>query len=232
MTRWARLAPLALLLAACATAPTPGEEDAAVRARVRRQAAQAAAAEPALTERLVALAAKAGGEMVKLEHRLKTEGSAVRKMKLHLHEHPGSHPADLTLQDMLRYTMSVPDTPPGNYVRTVHEVLAVLEAEGHAVVTVKNYWPTGDNYSGINSVLTTQDGLPWELQFHTPASLKVQADTRDEYEELRQEATPVARKRALFDAMTADWDTVPVPEGVLEQANLHAQEKLKHRPRP
>lgn len=228
-----RAAILALVVAAgCATAPSPAAQDAAIRGRVRAQMAQAEAAEPAVTELLKALAAKAGGEMVKLEHRLKAEGSAVRKMKLQLHEQPGLQPADVTLQDMLRYTMVLPDTPPGNYTRAVHEVLAVLEAEGHEVVMVKNYWPTGDNYSGVNSVLSTRDGLPWELQFHTPASLEVQAETRDAYEELRLEATPLARKQALFDSMTTAWDAVPVPEGVLEQGNLHSREQIKHRPRP
>ena len=225
------LAGLALLLG-CATAPTAADQDAAIHARVRVQMRQAAAAEPAVTAALVRLAQGAGGELVKLEHRLKTEASAVRKVRLQLHETPSAHPEDVTLQDMLRYTMALPDTPPGNYVRAVHEVLAVLEAEGHEVVTIKNYWPTGDNYSGVNSVLKTQDGLPWELQFHTPESLKVQADTRDEYEELRQEGTPEARKRALFDAMTAAWDEVPLPVGVLEQGNLHEREQLRHRPRP
>jgi len=45
-----------------------------------------------------------------------------------------------------------------------------LEAAGHKVIKVKNYWPRGDNYSGVNSVLETSDGLEWELQFHTAES--------------------------------------------------------------
>lgn len=223
---------LLLLAGACAHAgPGPAGPD-PVEARVVALMDRAREAEPAVTARLASLAEARGGHLYKLEHRLKTKKSAVRKMRLKLAEDPSRTPEDITLQDMLRYTMVVGDQPPGNYVRAVHEALASLEAEGHTVVVVKNYWPTGDNYSGVNSILRTPGGLPWELQFHTPRSLEVQAETRTQYEELRKEVTALPRKRALFDAMTAAWDTVPIPKDVLEQGNLHAKESIRDRERP
>ena len=45
------------------------------------------------------------------------------------------------------------------------------------------------------------DGLPWELQFHTSASLVAQKEGRPFYEEMRKVETPPARKRALFDKL-------------------------------
>jgi len=215
---------------ACAT-PGPASSDPVV-ARVRVMMAEAESAEPAVTARLKALAEAYGGRLVKLEHRLKTEGSATRKLRLKLAKRPGATPEQITLEDMLRYTMVVGDDPPGNYVAAVHDSLAQLEAEGHRVKELKNYWPQGDNYSGVNTILRTKAGMPWELQFHTPRSLEVQAATRAQYEELRQAKTPAARKRALFDAMTAAWDEVPLPAAVLEQSNLHEKEHIKHRRRP
>lgn len=233
----------ALLVAAsllgCATStaptpplPTPAQEEAAVRTRVAELMARAAADEPAVTERLKGLAAEAGGEMVKLQYRLKTERSATRKLKLKLHARPGALASEITLQDMLRYTMRVDDDPAGRYVETVARTLAQLESEGHEVLKIKNYWPAGDNYSGVNSVLQAPSGLPWELQFHTTDSLKVQSETRPHYEELRREDTDLARKRVLFDEMTARWGKVRIPTDVLEAQNLHAREIIKRRPRP
>lgn len=220
------LAGLVVGMLACATTPDP------VVQHVHRMMASAKAAEPAVTARLKTVAEKFGGHLYKLEHRLKTERSATRKVRLKMRKRPGSAPTDIVLDDMLRYTMVLEDAPRGNYVAAVHDCLATLEADGHEVVEVKNYWPAGDNYSGVNTVLRTPDGLPWELQFHTPASIAVQSATRKQYEELRLSKTPLARKRALFDAMTQSWDAVPIPEAVLEQDNLHTEEIIKDRPRP
>lgn len=212
---------------ACASQPA----DPVVR-HVRAMMASAKAAEPAVTSRLQEVAARFGGHLHKLEYRLKTERSAVRKVRVKMRERDESDPERVVLDDMLRFTMVLEDAPPGNYVAAVHDCLARLEADGHAVEQVKNYWPAGDNYSGVNTILHTPAGLPWELQFHTSASIAAQTATRAQYEELRLTKTPAERKQALFDAMTKTWDAVPIPKGVLEQDNLHANEIIRDRPRP
>lgn len=221
-------APSATVPAASASVP---EVDAA-EARAQELVARATALEPSVTPAVKQLAAEVDGEMFKLEYRLKTAESTLRKLRLELKEQPELDLSTFTLGDSLRYTMVVEDAPPGHYVAAVHDTLAKLEARGHAVVKVKNYWPRDDNYSGINTVLRAPEGLPWELQFHTPASLQVQADTREQYEELRLQATPLERKRALFDAMTDAWNEVPLPRGILEPSALHAHEQIKRRDRP
>lgn len=225
------LAAFAVGMLACASTPKPAPAD-PVLTHVRAMMARAKAAEPAVTARLGKVAERFGGHLHKLEHRLKTEKSALRKVRLELASEPGLAPSDVMLGDMLRYTMVLEDQPLGNYVAAVHDCLSTLEADGHSVKKVKNYWPSGDNYSGVNATLQTPDGLPWELQFHTAASIEVQTTTREQYEELRLAKTPKARKRELFDQMSAAWDTVPIPAAVLEQNNLHAVESIKHRPRP
>ncbi len=211
--------------------PTASKPD-AVQAAVQTLLDRAQAEEPALTPMLKDLATRGGGELYKLQYRLKGRDSAIRKMRKHLAKHPGAKALDVELQDMLRYTMKVEDTPSGNYVRTAHATLQFLEAQGHTVDKVKNSWPRGDSYSGVNTVLRTPSGLPWELQFHTSASLKAQADTRRLYEELRSTKTSAARKRELFDLMAAVWQAVPLPEGILEPHNLHAKEEPRLYPRP
>lgn len=229
---------LALLLAGCgAGAETrsrlgPGPAEPALEARARSLLEQARLVEPRVTPLLRRLAANAGAELVGLDHRLKTLESTLRKMRLILAEDPTLDVEDVEIHDALRYTMRVDDEPSGHYVRTVVAVLDALEDVGHRVLLVKNYWPAGDSYSGVNTELSSPEGFPWELQFHTSDSYRVQRETRPLYEELRRRATPPGRKAELFDRMRSAWDLVPIPADVLEPRNLHENEEIRERPRP
>ena len=51
-----------------------------------------------------------------------------------------------------------------------------LEAQGCKRVRVKNFWGPGDGYQGINSVVVTAAGFPFELQFHTPESIAMKEE--------------------------------------------------------
>jgi hypothetical protein len=188
---------------------------------------RARATEPTVTRLLTAFADQLGGTLVNLEHRVKTVASTARKLRLA--EGP---PDRLVIDDVLRYTMVVADDPPGHHVVAISLALYGLEKAGQAILEVKNYWPAEDNYSGVHAVLRATDGTRWELQFHTPQSLAMQRATRAAYEELRDPATPLIRKRALFDVMTAAWREVPIPTGILEPGALHPNAALEHRPRP
>lgn len=156
----------------------------------------------------------------------------LRKVKAIRYGKPSLPVEDVVITDALRYTLRVEDSPPGLHNRTAAKVLALFEAEGHSVELVKNYWPNGDNYSGVNCVLRTPAGLRWELQFHTAGSLKTNLANRDAYEELRRVNTALERKRDLFDTMSARWARVPIPAGILTPRSLHAREKIIQRPRP
>lgn len=193
---------------------------------------RAAAVEPSVTPELVKLAGELGGEMIKLEYRLKTRESTLRKLRNIHAEEPKTPIAQLELDDSLRYTMAFADEPPGHHVASIRRVLTALEAQGHEVTLLKNYWPKGDNYSGVNSILRHSSGLLWELQFHTPQSIETQQATRDQYEELREAKTPMERKRELFDEMARAWDQVPIPEGILVPQALHPRDEIRDRPRP
>lgn len=208
--------------------PTPTTDPVVDKAKAL--VAHATRIEPQVTPLLISLAKAHGGEMVKLEFRLKTLDSTARKIRKLMSR--GRAAADVRIDDALRYTMRVDDDPPGAYVAAAKATLADLEAKGHEVQYVKNYWPEDDNYSGINSVLKDTTGLFWELQFHTTASLAAQHDTRPLYEEMRLVKTPLERKRALFDAATKRWNEVAVPEGVLEKGAIHPNDQVRERPRP
>lgn len=230
-----------LLAAALASACGPGhgrgttaatEAPLTVETYAARLIAQARHHEPSVTPLLLSLADEVGGEMVKLEHRFKTRESCERKIRAALAEDPTATVESIEIHDALRYTMRVDDTPPGRHVEAIRRTLAALEEAGHSVAWLKNYWPPDDNYSGVNTVMNAPDGFPWELQFHTTESLRVQAETRASYEELRRVDTPVDRQRELFDAMTRAWNEVAIPEGILEERSLHDHEEIRTRPRP
>lgn len=225
---------LSLSLAACpgpASKPSSGA-DQTVEARVDELLAAAREQEPMVSALLKKVAVDHGGRLLGFEHRLKTRRSMTRKIKLILAQGKAKTPARVTINDALRYTLQVADAPPGRYMTTIKTTMARLAKLGHRVIKLKNYWPRGDNYSGVNSVLIAPSKLRWELQFHTPASYKAQKATRSQYEKLRARATPLAEKRKLFDAMAKVWDTVAIPQGALSPGDWHPAAKVRKLSRP
>lgn len=220
----------ALLAGCCRPCPPPTRTTEEVVAA--RWIARARAAEPATTQLLLDVARETGGELVGLEHRIKTPASILSKIERVREKTPDTAPEDAVVYDALRYTLVVPDEPPGHHDRAVRHALEVLEATGHVVEKVKNYWPRGDSYSGTNCVLVSRDGLPWELQIHTPASYATKTRTHEDYERMREDETPVAERRRLFEAMKILWDAVPIPVGILVSGSLHAEEQLVLLPAP
>ncbi len=183
--------------------------------------------EEKVTHRLQNLATTHQAKLQGLEHRLKTKSSTLRKLsKLH-HDAPQLPLEKLKISDALRYTMEVADQPEGHYVATVTAVLKDLESQGYKVIKVKNYWPKGDNYSGVNTVLASSDGFEWELQFHTPASYQEAKKSHIQYEKLRALTTPLAERQKLFEAMAQPWEEIAVPKDVLVPHNLHQVEAIK-----
>lgn len=234
--RWT-LTLAAVSLLGCAgktpTAQRPSTDERELTAQVSKLRSAAALHEGTVTPLLQRVAKAHGGSLYGLEHRKKTTRSITRKLRLiRSKKRPTPAFANIVLNDTLRYTMVVADQPPGRYVNAIRVTLAELARQGHEPLVLKNYWPPGDNYSGVNCVLTTREGFHWELQFHTPSSLRTQKATRAQYEELRRRATPRPRKQALFDAMAGLWERVPLPRRILEPGALHRRARIIRLPRP
>ena len=246
---------LALLLAACAGGasrpdqppPPPAAPDAGAtaveperppdrEAEIERLAddlmARAATHEPAVSRLLQEVARKVNGQMAGFEHRLKKRDSLLRKIHTVLKGDPSLAVSAVVINDALRYTLQVEDKPPGRHAEAIRIALKALEGAGHKVIKVKNYWPRGDNYSGVNSVLEAADGLEWELQFHTAESFRIQHRDHELYEEMRKDDTPVETRRELFKKLAAPWDKVPIPRDMLTEKALHPAEEIIARPPP
>jgi len=194
--------------------------------------ARAAQHEPEVSKLLQQIAAQVGGQLAGFEFRLKKRDSLLRKIHTVLHGDPKLAVPDVVINDALRYTLQVEDTPPGKHAEAIKKALAALEAAGHKVVKVKNYWPKGDNYSGVNSVLEMKDGLQWELQFHTAESFRIQHRDHELYEEMRKDDTPVESRRELYKKLSAPWEKVPIPKDMLVPKALHPAEEIIQRPPP
>jgi hypothetical protein len=176
--------------------------------------------EPELTERMMKLTAENGGRLEGLEYRLKTEESLARKIDKEAKQDFGgdTKKASEKISDAVRYT-SVIDV--ANYSDGVQATLKGLEDAGYTVdpKRIKNFWDTGDDYQGINAKVRHPSGFEFELQFHTPESLKAKEQTHPHYEEFRT-AEDAKTKVKIFRRMTRIARNISIPVGVLAVGTL------------
>ncbi len=222
-----------LFAVGCGTTGTAkkGWDDAAVQARADALLAQARALEPRVSVELKKLAPAVEGESYELRSRLKPRASLIRKLKEKLDQASDLGADEIQINDVLRYTILVKDVPAGHYMATVKRALSLLETIGYSVGEVRNYWPDGDYYSGLDCVLKHPDGQSWELQFHTDQSIISRESNDNDYKEFRDPKTPLERRRELFDRMASKWKMVPAPQGVLPGTGLKG-ETIVVLPRP
>jgi len=201
-------------------APTP-TDDAAREARLAALAAdlndRAKEAEPGVSKILKEVTERNGGRMEGFEFRLKERATIAKKIKKNVRADrlDGRETSDekhaAKIGDALRYT-SVID--PDRNVDAARQILAELEAAGHTVERTKNTWPRGDDYSGINVKMRAPNGLPWELQFHTPKSYQTKEyGTHKDYEIYRDPEQPRTERAFAYLRMVKLWNSVEQPAG-------------------
>ena len=171
------------------------------------------ALEPQTTSMLNDLADQHGAELAGLNHRLKTPESMSRKM-VDLAQNTGLTPEEAApfVRDALRYTMRVPDE---SYVDTIDAVLEEFRQRNFEI-DAKNTWAPGASYQGVNVTLTDPDtGKSFEVQFHTPESLRVKHDLNHAiYKKSRTMKANSAERAALEAEMVANLKDVAIPDGI------------------
>ena len=164
--------------------------------------------EPAVTKLLTDLADTYGGEMVGLDYRLKGRDSLIRKiandaadMDISLEKSAGM------VTDALRYTMVFDQD---NFVEAVQTVQASLAEKGFGMYDHKfrNYLNASD-YRGYNCVFTDGSGN-FELQFHTPDTIRTKETSHTFYEKIRV-MKDGAEKDDLLRSMRSLWAEVTPP---------------------
>lgn len=167
--------------------------------------------EPSTTAFFQSVASDTGGKMMGLQHRLKTKESLTRKIDDRMRSgNLTAQEVGSTISDSLRYTMMF---DPKKYSAGVEATLSELSKQGYQART-KNYWIAGSPYKGINVALTSPDGKPVELQFHTPKSLLVKEHANHYlYEEQRLLPENSKGYRDLQSRMISNANAIPIPKG-------------------
>jgi hypothetical protein len=245
------MVPLLLVLAGCASSgvgpstaidgwPTALDDELDVSSEVQKEIldyadevlADAAEAERWITPSLEYLTEVRGGRLEGLDNRLKKRESLIRKIYTRWNKDRSMDPREVKIEDSVRYLLVVNDSPPGHTDRSVRQILEIMQGIGHQVVLIKNYWPRGDDYSGVNGVLRAPNDTLWELQFHTDDSLAAKKEVHPLYEVYRSPDTSIDKKRDLFSQMARVWEIVPIPDGILSPGSLHPQEEILQKTPP
>jgi hypothetical protein len=162
----------------------------------------AVGAERSVTPTLQTIAQANGGQMTGLEYRLKTMESLTRKIEAN---------PDRSINDALRYTMTFDEA---TFTPSVRSTMERLDQQGYELTKVWNRFKAGAPYKGINATYQTPDGLEFELQFHTPASLEMkQLVNHPLYEQQRLLQRSDPQWKVLDQQMVQNSKSVPIPAG-------------------
>ena len=170
-------------------------------------------AEPEVTATLQEVAAGTavgrGWELKGLEYRLKRHDSLARKILADAEADAVSvEQAADGIGDVLRYTLVC---APEVYTAAVPQALGQLAAQGYRVTKFRNAWG-GRFYQGINVHLLSPDGLPLELQLHTPQSFAIKQASHAVYEIRRSpRSTPAEKAAAVRQSLAYNAQVVPPP---------------------
>jgi hypothetical protein len=156
----------------------------------------------------------AGARLEGFDHRIKGTDRLKEKVAGQLTSgSPDATPAEVLRQlpDAIRYTLCA---DPADYTKAYHEVKAQLSTSGYEMYESRNSWGNPE-YKGINTRWVTQEGVRFEVQFHTPDSFHAkQHITHESYERLRNPTTTDAERGELEEFQREVSAHVPVPEGI------------------
>ena len=155
-----------------------------IGSRVKGIYEKAASNEARITSEMESISKSSGVELTGLDHRLKDPDSYIRKIQTGAND-LGISEEEVAenLYDINRYTgIANSDTIAHKAVKALDD----LEKRGYNIVGVRNAWlETGVAYKGINVKVISPEGQKFELQFHTPQSLKLKDLIHPYYEKQR-----------------------------------------------
>lgn len=182
-----------------------------IQSLAEQKVGQAKGVEADYTNMMQSLATAHGGELVGLEYDLKSAASMTRKIRMDMLEKGlTEEEAAAQVTDANRYTM-VFDAD--QFVAKATEVQTGLQEQGWTMYDHKwkNYYQTGDAYDGYNTVMINNEtGQLFELQFHTPESIRIKEQSHELYNQFRVlGADQQTERRSLWDRMVKLWDESP-----------------------
>ena len=176
----------------------------------------ASEAEPKITKDVVRSIKASGAKPYGLKNRLKTKESLERKIATDAKENDiNMFQASKKIKDAIRYTAVLDDD---KFASGYDAIKKDLEKRGYTETRCRNYF---DQYrkgkakhKQITSVYSKLDGEQFELQFHTPSSIKAKEKKTPLYEEIRKRGVDAARKTTIEKQMSDLAKHVKNPKGV------------------
>lgn len=154
-----------------------------------------------------------GAEVVGGEFAIKAGSSTQRKILSRVEKERKTQMEVFNgLDDILRYTISVP------YDETVKATRAImhnLESQGLKVIELDNKWLKPEKtYKGIHLRVKLPNGIPFEVQVHSPESLKVKEENHPLYDILRQKKGTEKELRDAWAKMYNNTATLNSPKDI------------------
>lgn len=174
--------------------------------------------EPQITADLQEIISKTSGNInydvgngkTALDFRKKGFDSLERKMNSDLKEKSLEDIMNGTY-DIVRYTDLVESD---KFVDDYYKIMDELTKKGYKVQRVKNTFNDDTkSYKGVNTVVESPTGYKFELQYHTPESMKVKEINHKLYEMARLDTTSEEEKAKLRNEMNKNSNKLePIPK--------------------
>lgn len=171
--------------------------------------------EPEITKFLKDVSNSENSELFGLDYRIKTKESLIRKIISDSKEK--AIPIKETtnqINDILRYTMINDDE---SFTYKYFKIIEKMKEKGYNIVRVKNTFVDGVTYKGVNTLVQSKSGDIFELQFHTPKSIKVKEDDLHKIYE-KQRLLDKDKDKKKWDSLTEEMiqisNTIPIPKNV------------------
>lgn len=179
---------------------------------------KAVKSEPKITKDVSSVIKRSGAKIYGLKNRLKTEESLKRKIRTDSKQKEVSLSKSAgSIKDAVRYTAVLDEA---NFVDEYNSIKESLEGKGYSETRCRNYFDLyrqgKANHKQITSVYEDAEGNTFELQFHTPSSIKVKEKKTSLYEEARDPNVSKRRKDEITKQMDNMAKQIKNPKGVYE----------------
>lgn len=176
---------------------------------------KAESVEPKITNDLSEVVSQGTGKLEDMDFLFKGKDSLISKLIeksnlkwITIEEYAGK------ITDVLRYTDVSEEQ---KLAQDYFKIIESLKNKAYNIIKVRNTFNVPDSvYRGINTLVKDKTGIGYvfELQFHTPESLKVNKINHKLYEEYRLSTTNNLRKCYLAFIMAQNSKNVPVSTNV------------------
>lgn len=187
------------------------EERFEARSAAHAKLAQATAWEPAISDTVREAVEANGGRLERFDCRLKALDSLYRKVQdIMVDDETTAADAASEIRDSLRYTAVVDEA---GYWDRGNQIGAALAQAGYTPAKKSTGWRRF-GYKGRNDTFISADGLEFEVQIHTAASLEAAERAHTLYERERLPTTPPEVKEQLRCLQDEIFAAVPAPDDV------------------